>query len=95
MTDELPGSVLFCCTLNSIRSPMAEAIMKSLHGRRIYVDSAGVREGETDPFAIEVVGEIGLDLSRHRPKPPRRRRWQQRPKQACELISRTCIPPTC
>ncbi|MCB9956992.1 MAG: arsenate reductase ArsC [Rhodospirillaceae bacterium] len=68
MTDELPGSVLFCCTLNSIRSPMAEAIMKSLHGRRVYIDSAGVREGETDPFAVEVLGEIGLDLSRHRPK---------------------------
>ena len=53
MTDELPGSVLFCCTLNSIRSPMAEAIMKSLHGRRIYIDSAGVREGETEPVSVQ------------------------------------------
>jgi protein-tyrosine-phosphatase len=35
---DLPGSVLFCCTLNSIRSPMAESLLKYLHGKRIYVD---------------------------------------------------------
>jgi protein-tyrosine-phosphatase len=40
---ELPGSVLFCCTLNALRSPMAEAMLKHLHGRRIFVDSVGVR----------------------------------------------------
>jgi protein-tyrosine-phosphatase len=62
---ELPGSVLFACTMNSIRSPMAEAILKYLHGRRIYVQSAGVRVGEIDPFAVEVMDELGIDLSRH------------------------------
>ena len=41
--DELPGSVLFACTHNAIRSPMAEAVMKYLHGRRVYVDSVGLR----------------------------------------------------
>ena len=65
---ELPSSVLFCCTLNAIRSPMAEAMLKHLHGTRIYVDSAGVRSGELDPFAVSVLDEIGLDLSRHVPK---------------------------
>jgi protein-tyrosine-phosphatase len=65
---DLPGSVLFACTHNAIRSPMAEAILKSLHGRRIYVQSAGVRPGEPDPFAAAVLDEIGLDLSRHRPR---------------------------
>ena len=68
MASDLPGSVLFCCTLNAIRSPMAETIMKSLHGLRVYVDSAGVRSGETDPFAVQVLNEIGLDLSGHQPK---------------------------
>lgn len=65
---ELPGSVLFVCSMNAIRSPIAEAILKSLHGRRIFVDSAGVRRGEPDPLAIEVMDEIGIDLARHRPK---------------------------
>lgn len=63
---ELPGSVLFACTMNSIRSPMAEAILKYLHGRHVYVQSAGVRAGEIDRFAIEVMDELGIDLSRHR-----------------------------
>jgi protein-tyrosine-phosphatase len=65
---DLPGSVLFCCTLNAIRSPMAEGILKLLHGRRIYVDSAGVRAGEVDPFAVVVMDEIGVDIARHRGK---------------------------
>jgi protein-tyrosine-phosphatase len=65
---DLPGSVLFCCTRNAIRSPMAEGILKMLHGRRIFVDSAGVRGGEVDGFAVAVMDEIGLDLTRHRAK---------------------------
>lgn len=65
---DLPGSVLFACTNNVIRSPTAEALMKMLHGDRIYVDSAGIRTGEPDPFAIASLDEIGLDLSKHRPK---------------------------
>jgi protein-tyrosine-phosphatase len=65
---DLPGSVLFCCTLNAIRSPMAEGILKLLHGRRIYVDSVGLRAGEVDPFAVAAMDEIGVDLARHRGK---------------------------
>lgn len=65
---ELPASVLFVCSFNSVRSPMAEVILKSLHGRRIFVQSAGVRRGELDPLAVEAMDEVGLDLTRHRPK---------------------------
>lgn len=65
---DLPSAVLFACTRNSIRSPMAEGILKYLHGHKIYVDSAGVREGEIDGFAIAVMDEIGIDLTRHRSK---------------------------
>ena len=64
----LPGSVLFACTANSIRSPMAESYLKFLHGQRIYVDSVGVRPIEVDGFAVAVMEEIGIDISRHRPK---------------------------
>lgn len=65
---DLPSAVLFACTMNSIRSPMAEAILKYLHGQRIYVDSAGARSGEIDGFAIAVMDEIGIDLSKHKSK---------------------------
>ncbi len=64
----LPGAVLFACTSNAIRSPMAEAILKHLHGNRIYVQSVGIREGEADPFVTEVMDEIGIDVARHKPK---------------------------
>lgn len=61
-------SVLFVCTHNAIRSPMAEAILKHFQGKRIYVDSAGVREEEIDPFTVTVMEEIGMNVARHRPK---------------------------
>jgi protein-tyrosine-phosphatase len=64
--DELPGSVLFACSENAIRSPMAENILRFLHGRRIFVQSAGVRSSEVDAFAVEAMDEIGIDISRHR-----------------------------
>lgn len=65
-----PTSVLFACTTNRVRSPMAEAIAKHLLGRRIFVDSVGVRPDDPapDPFCLAVLDEIGLDLSRHRTK---------------------------
>ena len=66
--DDLPGSVLFCCTMNALRSPMAEAMLKHLHGRRIYVDSVGLRSGPIDEFAVAVMEEIGMDISKHRAK---------------------------
>lgn len=68
MAEDLPSAVLFCCTFNSIRSPMAEGIMKRLHGTRIFVDSVGVKAGEVDPFVVAVMDEIGVNVTKHRPK---------------------------
>ena len=62
-----PHAVLFACGLNAIRSPIAAALFRHLFGSRAYVGSAGVRKGELDPFAVAVMDELGLDLSRHRP----------------------------
>jgi protein-tyrosine-phosphatase len=64
----LPGSVLFACTYNAIRSPMAEGLLKKLHGKRIFVDSVGVRSHALDPFVVAVMQELGIDLSRHHSK---------------------------
>ncbi len=62
----LPEAVLFACTRNAIRSPMAEALLKHFHGNRIYVQSVGIRPGVLDPFAVAVMDEMGIDISRHR-----------------------------
>ena len=62
----LPEAVLFACTRNAIRSPMAEALLKHFHGARIYVQSVGVRPGPIDPFAIAAMEEMGIDILRHR-----------------------------
>lgn len=65
---EIPDAVMFCCTMNAIRSPMAEGILKKLLGRKVYVDSVGTRSGDPDPFMIEVMKEIGVDMSKHHAK---------------------------
>ena len=64
----LPGSVLFACTLNSIRSPIAAALFRQLHGGKVFVDSVGVRTAAIDPFAVAVMAEIGIDIRKHQPK---------------------------
>jgi protein-tyrosine-phosphatase len=62
-----PHAVLFSCGLNSVRSPMAAALYRHLFGHLSYVGSAGVKTGELDLFAVAVMDEIGLDISKHRP----------------------------
>ena len=61
----LPSSVLFACTMNSVRSVMAEGILKKLCGERIYIDSVGKQAGDKNGYMIEVMLEIGIDLSNH------------------------------
>lgn len=67
----MPGSVLFACNFNRVRSAMAESLMKLMYGTQVYVDSCGLRqeeETEPDPFAVAVMEELGADMRRHRPK---------------------------
>jgi protein-tyrosine-phosphatase len=56
----MPSAVLFICGMNSIRSPIAEALARSMLPAKIYVASAGVEKGEVDPFAEAVLEEVGL-----------------------------------
>lgn len=61
-------SVLFVCAMNSVRSPMAEAIARHYFGKSIYVQSAGVRKGETNSFMVSTLAETGIDASKHKPR---------------------------
>jgi protein-tyrosine-phosphatase len=66
--EELPDAILFSCSMNAIRSPMAAALMKHLFGTRVYIESCGVKAGVLDPLAVEVMDEIGIDLAHLHPK---------------------------
>jgi len=61
-------AVLIACTMNAVRSPMAAALLQHLAGKRLYVESAGVRAGELDPLAVEAMEEIGLEIAKHKPR---------------------------
>ena len=66
MKDKL--KVLFLCTGNSCRSQMAEGWAKHLKGDIIDAYSAGIETHGLNPNAVKVMGEAGLDISKHRSK---------------------------
>ncbi|MBY0611982.1 MAG: arsenate reductase ArsC [Beijerinckiaceae bacterium] len=68
VTLKRPSSVLFACSMNAVRSPMAEGLAKFIVGRTIFVDSAGLNKQPLDTFALTVMREIGVDISEHRTK---------------------------
>ncbi len=59
---------LFVCIHNSARSQMAEAIMNHYHGDRFYAESAGFEQGNLNPFAVEAMAEMGIDISGNKTK---------------------------
>jgi protein-tyrosine-phosphatase len=62
-------SVLFACTHNAIRSPMAAGLVRLRFGPLMRVDSVGVRpHEETSAMAAFVMDELGGDIAKHRPK---------------------------
>ena len=60
--------VLFVCVHNSARSQMAEALLKKMAGDRFEAESAGLEPGELNPLAVEVMKEIGIDISQNKTK---------------------------
>jgi arsenate reductase (thioredoxin) len=56
--------LLFLCSGNSCRSQMAEGFARSLHADSISTFSAGINTGKLDPLAVEVMQEVGIDISR-------------------------------
>jgi arsenate reductase len=66
MVDKI--KVLFVCVHNSARSQMAEAFLKSLGGKGFEVYSAGIEPGVLNPLVVEVMREIGIDISNNKTK---------------------------
>jgi protein-tyrosine-phosphatase/catechol 2,3-dioxygenase-like lactoylglutathione lyase family enzyme len=62
------NSILFLCVANSARSQMAEGLARKLFGERVAVQSAGSEPSVVNPYAIEVMREVGVDLSTHHSK---------------------------
>lgn len=60
--------VLFLCVRNSARSQMAEGLLRALAPDRYDVASAGIGAGALRPEAVEVMSEVGIDISRQRSK---------------------------
>lgn len=67
MTTRKP-SVLFLCVANSARSQMAEGLARKRFGDRVRVQSAGSRPSTVNPYAVEVMREVGVDLTTHASK---------------------------
>ena len=63
-----PRHVLFLCVANSARSQMAEGIARSLAPASVKISSAGSRPSRLNPFAVQALAELGLDISGHRSK---------------------------
>lgn len=65
--DSTLPTVLFVCSMNSVRSPMAAALARKYFPGRLIARSAGVRSGKADGFVHEVMEEVGVDMSVHTP----------------------------
>jgi arsenate reductase len=66
MTNKL--RVLFLCVHNSARSQMAEGLLRSIAANRFEVFSAGSEPTSVNPFAIRVLRDDGIDISKQRSK---------------------------
>jgi protein-tyrosine-phosphatase/N-acetylglutamate synthase-like GNAT family acetyltransferase len=83
-------SVLFLCVANSARSQLAEGLARRLFGGRVAVTSAGSRPGRVNPYAIEVMREVGVDLTTHHSKSV-----DDVDRDAVELVITLCAEEVC
>lgn len=60
--------ILFLCVANSARSQMAEGLARKLFDAAVQVQSAGSEPSVVNPYAVEVMAELDIDLSAHRSK---------------------------
>ena len=60
--------ILFLCTGNSCRSQMAEGLTRNQFGDYFEAYSAGIAPQKLNPLAVQVMAEMGIDISSHRTK---------------------------
>ncbi len=60
-------AVLFVCSMNCVRSPIAEGLARLRYGKRIFVDSAGLTKSDRDGFALAVLREAGIEFESDEP----------------------------
>lgn len=60
--------MLFVCTHNSARSQIAEGLLNAINGERYEAYSAGIKPSRVNQFAVQVMKELGIDISKHRSK---------------------------
>ena len=63
-----PTGILFMCVANSARSQIAEGWARELLGGGVRIQSAGTRPAGVNPYAVEVMAEVGIDLTNHHSK---------------------------
>lgn len=68
MDDKVNKKVLFLCTQNSARSQMAEALLNNMYPDRYEAFSAGTHPSKVNPYAVEAMRRLGIDISNHRSK---------------------------
>lgn len=61
--NKTPNGILFLCVANSARSQMAEGLARAVLGDAVRVQSAGLRPSQLNPYAVEVMREMGIDIS--------------------------------
>lgn len=64
----MTNGILFLCVANSARSQMAEGLARMIFGQRVAVQSAGSEPSAVNAYAIEVMRELGVDLTSHKSK---------------------------
>src|SRR5437764_794304 len=65
---DMKTRILILCTGNSARSQIAEGLFRAKGGTAVEVESAGIQPKRLNPLAVQVMKEIGIDISAHRSK---------------------------
>ncbi len=90
LREAAPRGYLFLCVANSARSQLAEGIARSLAPPDVWIGSGGSEPSQVRPEAIQVLAEIGIDISGHRSKS-----LDEAPQERVEAVVTLCAEEVC